>query len=225
MMGGGRYGWSWRAVAVVVVVVGALAGCGSTVEVPKAEAMKNLMDAYPNASAATQACFASVLARFSDADISAIVHNKPNSRGNETAVGYEACLAAPGATVPSTNAPTGDPLLDELLADPVGWMQARWDTIDQALCGGQPALLDSVYASASTDLPTLKGQAGSACPTVTVLSVTGSDNNPLTGSNIRQLSPDEIQFYTADSGWIGDNHAWSVHLVHEDGVLKILSSS
>lgn len=117
-----------------------------------------------------------------------------------------------------------DPFLQALIADPVKLMQDRVDAVSAALCNNQPAALDDFYTATSTDLPLIKAQAGTVCPTVVV-------NEVSTRSGGRELADywltegEHLQFYVTDSGWNGDRRKWSAHFVREGGVWKLDSNS
>lgn len=210
----------------------ALVSCGGDSPSPRDEALGNLHRSagYENPSAALTMCFEDLLRPFTDAEIADALANGGAEFADAMNNGFPVCVAAEAAQ-PITTSPlgsSGDPELDRIAADPMAWMQEKWNTVTQGLCNNQPELFDSVFTSDSTNLATLRAdaQTGTVCPTVTVLSVRtnslhGSGASPL---DSLWLTPGvELQFYVTDAGWSGDNHEWSIHVLQENGVWKIQS--
>lgn len=224
-----RHSQVGAALSLVIATAGLACSSGGESELSRSDVMANLTRAHPDASADAVACWQTTLDGYPDEDLTK-VDDSDSPEHAELSSAIEECLNAPGgrtSTTTTVDTTTGDPLVDEVLADPVGWMQTRLDLAAEALCSGEPDRLDQIYALTSTDLPSLRESAGEVCPTPIVNAVTGSDDQPLDADNLRtDVGPDGmVQFYVTDSGWAGDEHKWSCYLVNEGGVLKILSST
>ena len=183
------------------------------------EAVKNMLNSAGD-NEALRPCFVDVLSPYDDATVAKMIDGNP---GEEVRIavdaGFNACVDnAPPTTLDVSG--IDDPDLAALVADPVGWMQARWDGITTAMCNNDSAGLLELVSSTSANLDAFTSQLGT-CSVVTVTGIRTRYDG--TGPDDYILS-DQLQFYVTDAGWNGDDHEWSAHFVLEDGRWKLLNN-
>lgn len=209
--------------AVLAVVGLMLSGCSSSSDSGSegsrqawlAQILSNIDDPVPSA----EQCVAEKFVQFTDAEIADhVANNSHDDIRNAAGSAYEVCSLSgqPNSEGTVAAVQTGDPDLDALAADPSGWLQAKYDIINEALCGNKPELLDEVYTSDSSGLPILKDMAGTYCSHLVVVSL-----DPITGWSDVVNSSSPTFIVVDNGGWKGDGHSYSCTLVKENGVWKL----
>ena len=210
-------GWMASIIGVVASVL-ALSACGGDGGNPRAEALSNMVESA--GSDAYAPCFTDVLAQFDDATLGRLIDGDsvPTDVMEGINSGYNSCIDSTPAPA-TTFELSGDPELDALAADPLGWWQERQNEITAAICASDRAALLDVVSASSANLAAFEDVFGE-CLDVTVVKVASRDGG--TSPDSFRLG-DGLHFYVTDSGWSGDNHEWSASFVLEDGRWKLLN--